>query len=265
MEKDSIFACFDIEITQFAGSDVAIEKITLQLSSGTAELVGLQLPQRCRPGEQLTVIYKLLAVAFSKNIDAVSQSPTLTIAISATALVSKECTPKIKIKWKTALEVPRSRPNSRSALPQHDLKPAGNAIPLYSELPTTPGPDTLIMTGGSAAETETTSTLSSGVNMTVSGQKQVFVGEIFRWQVFIVNRSEKVYRFLIHAIPKRRIGDTNPSARRPSSSSVGNFGSKSKDGLARPVLDDNVVYTVQKSEMMEPTELICLQPEVRIA
>ena len=115
MEKESTFACFDIEITQFAGSDVTIDKITLQLSSGSAEVVGVQLPQRCRPGEQLTIIYKLLAAAMSEKVDNVSPSRTLTITISGTVLISKDCTPKIKIKWKTALEIPRSRPNSRSA------------------------------------------------------------------------------------------------------------------------------------------------------
>jgi hypothetical protein len=266
MEKESTFACFDIEITQFAGSDVTIDKITLQLSSGTAEVVGVQLPQRCRPGEQLTIIYKLLAAAISEKLDNVSPSRTLTITISATVLVSKDCTPKIKIKWKTALETPQSRPNSRSALlsPQ-DVKPTGTSTALYNDLPTTPGPDTLLMTGGSVAEIDSTSSFSSGVNLTVSGQKEVFVGEVFRWEVFIVNRSEKVYRFALQAIPKRRISDLSSSARRLSSAGIGSIGSKSKDGLARPVLDDNVVYSVQKSEMMDATELICLQPEVRIA
>lgn len=37
-----------------------------------------------------------------------------------------------------------------------------------------------------------------------------------------------------------------------------------KDGIAEPVLDDNVIYTLQQNAVQEPTELICLTPDCRI-
>jgi TRAPP trafficking subunit Trs65 len=259
-EKDSILACFDLETTQFAGSDLMIDSISLRLSSGAAQPIHVELPRLCRPGEQLTVIYKLLPAAASEMfVDDASQQRTLTITASATVLVSKECTPKVKIKWKTALEVPKSRPNSRSGLSPLGMQ-LGNLQ--YRELPTTPGPDTLIM-ADQFAGIEPTSTISNGVSLTISGSKDVYVGEVFRWEVFIVNRSDKIHRFAIFALPKRRVGDQNSTVQRPSQSDIGSFGSEPKD-LARPILDDNVIYSFQKSEMMDPTELICLSPDVRI-
>jgi hypothetical protein len=237
-----------------------IESVSLRLSSGAAKPIHVELPRLCRPGEQVTVIYKLLAAAASEMFaDDASQQRTLTITASATVLVSKECTPKVNTKWKTALEIPKSRPSSRSGLSPLGMQ-SGNLQ--YRELPTTPGPDSLLMADQFAGG-ETASTISNGVSLTISGSKEVYVGEVFSWEVFIVNRSEKIYRFAILALPKRRLGDQHPAIQRPSQSDTGGFGSKPKD-LARPILDDNVIYSLQKSEMMDPTELICLSPDVRM-
>jgi hypothetical protein len=113
---------------------------------------------------------------------------------------------------------------------------------------------------GRLAEVDSTASAANGVSLNITAPEKVVVGEIFRWEVLVVNRSEKVQRIALLPIPKRRLGDIYPTIRRPGSS--GSFGGKLD--LAAPVIDDNVLYAIQKSSILEPSELVCLTPDVKI-
>lgn len=248
-EKDAILALFDIEITQFAGCNISLETIEMQLTGGTSEPIGVELPIECQPGEQLTLIYKILPISnIEKVLETNSLSRVLTIILTSTVLVSENCLPTVKIKWKQALETPPSRPPSRSA-------------PMSATIDRAPhiGHDALTMTGR-LAEVDSTASAANGVSLNITAPEKVVVGEIFRWEVLVVNRSEKVQRIALLPIPKRRLGDIYPTIRRPGSS--GSFGGKLD--LAAPVIDDNVLYAIQKSSILEPSELVCLTPDVKI-
>jgi hypothetical protein len=210
------------------------------------------MPQQCQPGEQMTLIYKILPPStFDKTIEVSEVSRTLTISLSSTVLISEDCTPKVKLKWKTALELPPSRPSSRS----------GRASTPPTEPLLSIGHDALTMTG-EVAEVESTPTISSAVSLTISAPDKVYAEEVFQWEVLVVNRSESMQRFALLPVPKRRLNDSYAHVRRPSSS--GSYGVKPGSQLANPVADDNVLYSMQKSGTMESTDLICLTPDVRI-
>jgi hypothetical protein len=251
-EKNAILACFDIEITQFAGCDVSLDKISLQLSSGSTEAVSVDLPHRCRPAEQFTYVYKLVSpLSLDGPADVVLSSRTLTVSLTATALVSPECTPKVKLKWKTALELPPSRPTSISgALATTPIEPPSSVVH-----------DALVMTG-EVAEIQPAPFISPGISLTISAPQRIYVKETFNWEVMIVNRSDKMQRFALVPVPKRKFADLYGSGNRPNSS--GPLGDRSKNWLVNPVVDDNVLYSVQKSDALEATELVCLTPDVRI-
>jgi TRAPP trafficking subunit Trs65 len=248
-EKDAILALFDIEITQFAACNVSLDKIEMLLTSGSSEPIGVDLPMECQPGEQLTLIYKILPSSdLEKVLGNNDLNRVLTIILTSTVLVADSCLPVVKIKWKQALETPPSRPPSRSA-------------PMSATVERSPHirHDALTMTG-EVAEIDPAASVANGVSFHITSPEEIVVGEIFRWEVLVVNRSEKVQRLALIPIPKRRLADVYPTIRRPGS--AGSTGGKSN--LATPVVEENMLYAIQKSSILEPTELVCLTPDVKI-
>jgi hypothetical protein len=248
-EKDTILACFDIEIGQFAACNVSIDKVELNLTSGTSNPVGIDLPKECLPGEQLTLIYKISAPSkLQKTLNGDDINRVLTVILTSTVLVSEDCLPTVKIKWKSALELPPSRPSSRSGL----LSSTSDRAPHF-------GHDPLTMTG-QGQDIDPTANVATGVTISISAPEKVAVGETFQWEILVVNRSDQVRRILLIPIPKRKHIDSHPIMRKPASSG----GLENMSMLASPVLDDNFVYTIHKNSILEPSELVCLTPDVKI-
>jgi hypothetical protein len=269
-EKDAMLACFDVEISQFANCPVSLDKIVMQLSSGNAEPVGKELPLVGNPGEQMTLIYKIFPPSDGSKshgifdpiraVDFIS-GRTLTATISGTILMSGDCTPKVKIKWKTALEMPSSRPTSRADAGQPSTWSQNTNQ-------TTFGNDVLT---GQIQDVEVGLPIPNGVSVSITAPTNVRVGELFRWEVLVINRSDHVQRFAIVPIPRRKIfgeqwGHQNVNGMRPGSSGSLAVGRKqnTKKDVAAPWVDENVLYSVQKNALMESSDLICLSPDVRI-
>ena len=247
-ERKVTIASLDLEITAFAGSDVLLDQVDLVLSSGRVEPLGPSLPIRAQSGDQLTLLYKFVPTE-SDNVSPSSAQPqNLTVIALASVLISKNCVPKIRFSWITPVDLPSSRPNSRVGPIKASSKPLG--------------PDSLpIIESHTGAEPSTAAT--NGILFSITGPPEVTVGNPFKWDLFIVNRSEKVHRLAIVALPKHRLwsrhGKSDSSASMNTSS-----GDKPKDSLAEPVVEDHVIYNSQRSAMQEPTELICLSPDVRM-
>jgi hypothetical protein len=245
-QQQTTIASIDLEITPFAGSDISINEMDLQLSSGHVEAVGPPLPLRSRPGDQITLLFKLIP-HLSDNIGyngGLAQN--LTVKSSASVLVSKSCRPEIKIDWTTPVDLPSSRPNSSAG-----------------KLPPKPlNPDSLPMTD-LFVSSDLGGTVAHGVSFTISGPAKVQVGQIFKWNLFVINRSDKVQRLLVLAMPKRKPIEPRHGQKDSASSIVGPP-EKDRSIFAEPVIDDQVIYTSHRSAVMEPTELICLSPDVRV-
>lgn len=247
-EPNVTIASVDLEITPFAGSNVSINQMKLSISPGHVEPLGPQLPLLSQPGDQVTLLYRLRPPMSDSNTFIGNQAYHLTLNAAAGVLVSKTCTPQIRIDWTTPVDLPSTRPNSRAGTSKPASKPLGpDSLPISDPI----GPPA------------SSSITANGVFFTISGPQEVEVGEIFKWQLFVVNRSDKVHRLAVLAMPKRRHMDRRHGAIESTSS----FKMTTEDGkyaIAEPVLDDDVIYTLQRNAVQEPTELICLSPDVRI-
>jgi hypothetical protein len=246
-QPDATIASLDIEITPFAASDISIENMDLQLSSGRVEAVGPPLPSRSRPGDQLTLLYKLIPnqpdnTGYTNNV-----IQNLTVKGSASVLISKNCVPDIQIDWTTPVDLPSSRPSSSAGKPiPKPLNP--DSLPIIDQ----------------AIPSDSSSTVAHGVCFAISGPPEVHVGQIFKWNIFVINRSDKVHRLAILAMPKRKSTSRRHSHKDSASSTIGLQSEKHGNTLAEPVIDDQIIYTSQRNAVMEPTDLICLSSDVRV-
>jgi hypothetical protein len=104
-----------------------------------------------------------------------------------------------------------------------------------------------------------------GVNLilTVSGPPQVHAGDVFPWEVFIVNRSEKTRKLAVLVLSKRKRDYDRPTSR-SSTASAGGHRADKKNLIASAVVDENIVYAKQKHARTEVAELVCLTTDIRV-
>ncbi|KAF2401219.1 hypothetical protein EJ06DRAFT_542607 [Trichodelitschia bisporula] len=251
---NATIASLDLEITPFAGSDVSIDSMELSLLHGEVHPIGTHFPLHCRPGDQATLLYRLLPGTESGNLSRPEGGEhTLGINAAATVHISDECIPKIVISWKAAVELPTSRPRSRGSSTLLDTVTV--KVPL--------DPDSLPMTDH-IAFVENPKMVAPGVSLTISSPSRVTVGEIFRWQLFVVNRSEKTHQLAVVAMPKRRNVAERWSDAKEGFSPTGNIGEVRLGSIAASVVDAFPLLAHLQHGMMEPTDIICLSPDIRI-
>jgi hypothetical protein len=262
MKDTAVIASLDLEVAHITSCSVAIESVELLLQGGRVEPysdpVGGSNPVTCNPGDQLTLLYKLVpdALAAGAPVEDIGVQ-SLDVRISAKALAFGDCRPKISIDWRTSVDF---SVGSSNALRDGNLsiRPGGNP----RSRP--PGPDSLPPPHGELGpSSEDKEPKDINISLTISGPSGVKVGDIFHWDVFIVNRSDKARKLAVLVIPKRRRSDLERHRPVSSTSSVGKQQGKD-ELLARAVIDDNIVYAKQKSARQEPAELVSLTTDVRI-
>lgn len=103
----------------------------------------------------------------------------------------------------------------------------------------------------------------SGVTLTLTAPKEVYVGQPFTWDVFLVNRSNKSQKFAIVVIPKRKFGEHKSHVSRTSVSSA--VASQRRDiDHADATMEENRLYALQKSNSKEAVEIVCLSTDLRL-
>lgn len=252
MSDLSLMASLDVEVASYTTYSAKIKKVDMVLHGGEIEsLTSIDTSTTYSPGDQLSYLYKATPDLNSEGVPALgSKGHILTVHIEAQILVSEECRPNVAIQWKTAVDF-ASEQQSTLIKAAHRLSSASHAGSIKS-------PDAL-----PAHDTQEQSAPSTAINLTltISGPPTVQVGELFQWDVFIVNRSDKTRRLAIMVIPKRRRDAHRPQS---SASSVGGHGFDNKELLAPAVLDENIVYGRQKGAKTECTELVCLTTDIRL-
>ncbi|KAI9722360.1 MAG: hypothetical protein M1812_001832 [Candelaria pacifica] len=271
-----MIASLDFDVTPFANCDVRLQEIKLDLLDGVVqaynEKQGADLPITCRPRDEMTFLYQLtqktgVDVTSSQN----ANIKTLEISIAAAALVTSNCVAQISMKWRTSVDfsaplnpsfgTPRQliqrshRPSSLPVTPSASVASAS-----VTTAPASNVQGSAIVAGTSGRQ-RTDSISDFGVTATFSGPQNVYVGETFRWQVFVVNRSNQDRKLALVVIPRRRKAETKKHAYRVSSSSVSG---RKDEYLAEAVIDENIVYAMQKSANTEPAELVNMSTDVRI-
>lgn len=276
--KPTVLASLEFEVAPFVGCEISLKWVDMRLSGGSIEplTIGPNLtpPIACQPRDQIILLYR-----FTPDEDLETGSPTtlnakaLDIFITATAMVSADCRPHLSMQWRTSIDFSTPlNPNfgGPSQLLQRNHRPSSLPVPpalgsvpaLAATASSSAGtllqePDSVPSSDVTAVRRRAYSIGDVGVTVTFCGPQNVFVGEAFKWEVFAVNRSSKVRRLALVSLPKRR-RDTRKHLSKPSSSSAGG---REENGPADAVVDENIVYAMQKNAVMEPAELVSLSTD----
>ncbi|MCJ1400170.1 hypothetical protein MMC11_003374 [Xylographa trunciseda] len=273
VSKLSLIASLDIEIPVFADNDVDLQSVNVQLNEGEAEnLVDsriLKLPVQCRPRDNIGFLYQLTpSNAVNDRGSNTLSANALEVAIDGEVLVSAICHPRIQMRWRTNVDFSTAL-NPNFGKPGQSMQrshrptslPAPAASTFKANIPAESGSDSSKNSIEGSRRTSTTIT-DVGITVTFTAAKEVYVGEPFTWDIFIVNRSTKSRRLAIVAIPKLKRLEGRKAGSRPSSSSS-NPGNKTGP-IADAVVDENLLHAVMKTQSTEGAQLVCLTTEIKI-
>lgn len=271
--RSCTMATLDIEAAPFQDDDIVLTKVEMQYSEGTIEDLCsekvLKLPKKCRPKDHLAFLYRLHHngdLMLRDNTSSYSKSTI--VSIEANVLVSETCQPKIQMKWKSNVDF--SAPLNPSFVAPGQTMQRSKRPP---SLPVTAGnkgqsdPPQLANAANNVEigqrRHRAISTGHIGVSVTLTAPRDVYVGEPFTWDVFIVNGSSKPRKLAVLVIPKRSLTDIKSHlAKRSSSSSTS--GRRGELELADAVMDENRLYAMQKSVGREEVQIVSLSTEVRL-
>ncbi|KAL9037684.1 MAG: hypothetical protein Q9214_005589 [Letrouitia sp. 1 TL-2023] len=266
-------ATLDIETAPFQDDDILLTKVEIQYSGGEIEDLCsehiLKLPRKCRPKDHLAFLYRLHhngELMYNDNTSSYSKS--MTVVIEANVLVSETCKPKIQMKWKSNVDF--SAPLNPSFVAPGQTMQRSKRPP---NLPVTAGnkgqsdPSQLANAANSVETGQQRHRAISmgqiGVTMTLTAPRDVYVGEPFTWDVFIVNGSSKPRKLAIVVIPKRSLADVKSHLSKRSSSSSAS-GRRGDLELADAAMDENRLYALQKSAGREEVQIVGLSTDVRL-
>jgi hypothetical protein len=290
----ALIALLEVDFTPFFDCEMRLEKITLSVTDGSAEDLtdqdGMHLPLSCVAHDHITFMYRLAP----NQLDVISKNPTkdLDIAIEVTALVQTEgpdyCTPKLTMAWITTLDFtlplnpgfgqPLTQPIQRAHRPSQ-LSIGGGADAQSLMAPSVSRPDALPALESATIRGMETNIPEFGITMTFTGPSEpIFAGEEFIWTIFVVNRSKPdgppvsraeggsapavaaARKLALLPIPKRRRNEMRVV--RPPSTSGG--GLKRDPLVADAILDENVVHAMQRSSIVDATDVVCLSADLRV-
>ncbi|CAK7215924.1 hypothetical protein SEUCBS140593_002691 [Sporothrix eucalyptigena] len=221
----------------------------------------------------------------------------LDITIEAKVLVKPGvCTPTLRMNWVTSLDftLPVNPGFGTALLPPPSLQRAHRPSQLSIDgmssftAPSVSRPDALPSLEAAAARNTETTIPDFGITMTFTAPShKVYAGEEFTWTVFVVNRASQMpltptlptsatlgggvvvppqppapRKLALIALPKRRRNDVR--VLRPPSTAGGRRQSLSHtDGnpvevVADAVLDENIVHAMQRSSLVDSTDVVCL-------
>ncbi|KAI9816401.1 MAG: hypothetical protein M1832_005068 [Thelocarpon impressellum] len=256
----SVIALLDFEVTPVAECNVALEAVEVRLGDGTCEDLmgpqGLTLPLKCGPKDDVTFLYRLTPnEGTDPLVPHMSNFRSLEIYVSITAFVSEDCRPEITMRWRTNVDL-SATVNPTFGGPSQSLQRSHRP----TSLPMTPSADGIgsqTVVPGSETQ-QPVETL--GVTLSISGPARVYEGLTFKWVVSIVNRSSSHRKLALVAIPGRRRVEVRKQASRVTNTG----GSRGGADMAAAVVDENVIYAMQKGAHMETAELVSISSDVRV-
>ena len=263
--RPTTIASLDFEVTPFLNCDVVLDKAEIHLADGHIEnlsnALGLTLPLKCRPRDDITLLYKLTPeYEPDPNPSTTGMVSVLDISLGGVILLSDDCKPRISMEWRANVDftIPLNPTFGGPSQPlQRTHRPASLSIS-HSQVNGTPG---IPPSNRTSVRERAYSTTDTGITISFSGPVSVEVSKPFHWDVFIVNRSSTPRKFAMTAIPRRKRADPRRHIARPSSSSAS---SPKENQVAEAVTDDNIVHAMQKSAAGQDAELVCLSADVRV-
>ncbi|KAI4179310.1 MAG: hypothetical protein LQ348_005424 [Seirophora lacunosa] len=265
-----IIASLDIETAPFQDDTIELSDVFMQLSDGSVEDLckgqAINLPMTCQPRDKIIFLFRLLPFDDqTSNFEVRSNSRTLDISIDARVLVSHTCHPKIHMRWKTLVDFSTAL-NPKYGAPaqalQRSKRPSTLSVPSDMEN-RVPGETSPNDADDDPAPSQRLSIPNIGLTLTFTAPKDVYVGQPFTWDVFLVNHSVKPRRLAMFVIPVRKSGE-HRNQTPVSSSAIGKGVNGGDLDYADAIMDENRLYAVQKRLAREDVGIVCLSPEVRV-
>lgn len=271
--RPSVIASLDVETGAFSNEDIAITLVNMQLSEGSAEDLGKALapllPLTCRPKDNPTFLFRLTPNELAPDVSNTSSAQTVLVTVHATVLVSETCRPSIEMRWKTGIDFSTAL-NPLYGAPGQSMQRKNRPSSLQRMSATADGNGSY----ASAREAGTSSESGSieqrrragsatdfGVSITFTAPKLVCVGEPFSWDVLVLNRSSRPRQLALMIIPRRRKGLTGTHSSKSSSSSVRG---RNDSEFADAVIDENLLYVMQRNSGHEATQVISMSTDTRV-
>ncbi|KAI8965616.1 TRAPP trafficking subunit Trs65-domain-containing protein [Daldinia sp. FL1419] len=282
----TVLAMLELDFTPFFECEMILDSVSISVVEGIVEDLtsqsGMALPISCVAHDHITFLYRISPA----EVHLVSKIPVrdLNIAISVKALLQPELSePRINMAWTATVDftVPVNPGYGSTMQPiQRRHRPSqlsiGGESTISLTAPSVARPDALPSLEASTGAETTVPEI--GIAMTFTGPspgEQIFPGDEFVWNVFVVNRSPAPSaaprKLAIVVIPKRRRTESRvnrpPSISRlpePSHSLTQQLKSPRDRSVADAVLDENVVHAMQHSSVIDSAEVVCLSADVRV-
>jgi hypothetical protein len=254
------------------------------------------LPVTCRPRDDMTFLYKIRqdpTVEASSAIPGIaattvtttpSQIHSISVNLMATALVSAVCRPRIETHWTTTVDFAPptvhqfgatapsgiSRPHRPASLGsiihgatvqassgiRPSLTPGSALSPKVVFTPPTDSRNFGAPHMPQEPPMPTPDPANHGLTVTFTGPSRVYVGEVFAWSVFVVNRSNRLRKLaLVLPPPRRKKAEVTGKPSLPSPLA---------GDPPEPVVDDTLVAGSHRAGFLEPAELLALSNDIRI-
>lgn len=268
--KHAMIASIDIETVNSLDREVSLQTVRMRLSEGSAENLGNGfnpvLPMKSRPRDCVTFLFRLTPnESLSYDTNSASNSRALDIEIYGNVRVSASCQPRIQMHWRTGVDFSTTL-NASFGAPSQSMqrtkRPANIAISQTTPNEVvTPGPGQVKDAEGLIRRGRTASLDNLGINMTFTAPSDVYIGEPFNLDVFVVNRSSKPRKLAVLVVPKRKKVDLKTNLSRLSTSSAGG---RKDGGVAEALMDENLLYALQRNAAKEAVQIISLSNDTII-
>ena len=268
-QNPTVTASLDIEIPSYLQYPVDIKMVDLKFHAGVIEMIAkehiLKLPMRCHARDNIVYLYHLTPTPGILDGPSAASLRHLEISLDATVLISDTCNPQLEMRWRTnvdfsvALNPDFGRPGPSM---QRGSRPSSLPPQVVPTRPSDSQNVAKLSSDSQSSQHRYTTDSAVGITATFTALGDVYVGEPFRWDVFIVNRSNKTRQLAIMAIPKRRRRDSTSQPSRPSSTS--SRPPAKSELIADPVLDENQLYQLNKRGSMETATLVCLTTDTKV-
>ena len=259
----SLVAALELDIPTFVQHPIEIKDIRLHLANGVVTSLGDEkiqaLPMLCNPRDSIVWLYSIKPSVASVGAVPASLSQALEVTINVLIHVSTLCRPAIEIRFKANADFSISLPPSQAKTAQSaqrnvkttNLVPGAHAAPGQVQT-------AAALQGAPGVSNET----KLGIVIQFSAQETVHVGKPFKWGIFVINRSSRQRKLGLTMLSKRKSGGEKRISSRPTST---NATATNKTGsVADPFVDDNLLYTMIKSQAPEFTPLVCLNSDLRV-
>lgn len=253
----------DVDVLPISGCDVILDDIHITMPDGTIDdlnkIQRLSLPITCLPLDNLTFLYRLSPKESLGDMAVKSHLRTLDITIRVSAAVKEDCKAHIIMNWKTSVDftIPV---NPGYGQPSQNLqrirRPTNLSIDSFDSVRTNAAVRSDLPSVEPADPQRTSSAPDFGITITFSGPDCCTPGEIFTWNAFVVNRSNKPRKLALVVVPKRRRGEQRSNM--PPSIGPGS------DIIADAYIDENLVHIMQKNATLDPADVICLSTDMRL-